>query len=126
MKPKFKLNEKVKCPKTLYNETSGIITKIDRMFKKTYNNGEFMDGGLVLEESHFDSTRKDYKPKLVDHDTFVLSVPKETFEFWNGNVRSKQITPAHKEVYKFYGYSYTVETPKMNTSFLERSLRKFK
>lgn len=110
--PKFSVGDLVKTPKTLYDETVGIITNIDRLFKKVYPNGEFDPDGLVTEEKTIKGIQIPYE---FDGETLIVHYPQ-----WETET---VIMKAYSETRKFYGYSYTVKSLKMNTLHFEKSLK---
>jgi len=115
--PKFKVGDAVKHPKTLYDETEGTVVKIDRIFQETYADGTFNMDGLADIESTIHSCVLPYR---FDGKTYEVDFPAETIKCTDGTFHRN----AYTKVSKFFGYAYTVETPKMRTLFSERSLRK--
>jgi len=104
-KPKFKVGDKVVMrSKTLYNETEGIITEIDKLYAETRSDGTFEPRGLYIAESTIGSIQLPY---THEGDTLTVTYP--------GNYRRVK--------YVFKKYSYCVETPKMKTLYPEGSLK---
>lgn len=116
---KFKIGDKVNHPKDLYGDTSGKIYEVDRCFKKVDENNNFIPDALEITESNIKSGFA--VPYKFDGETLTFNMPKDTMKFSNG---SKLVTPAHKEIFKPFKWVYSVKSPKMNTLFSERSLRK--
>jgi hypothetical protein len=104
--PKYNVGENVtlKSP-TLYNERQGKIVEIDRIYKRIDKlTGKFDPEGLVTSESDI----KDFKiAHEFDGETLIV-------DYGNGR----------KETSKFYGFSYTIETPKMMSIYSESGLSK--
>ena len=103
--PKFKIGQKVKTPRTLYGEFEGTIIKFQRVFKS-------IDSTLCIEESTIKSIQL---PHTFDGETLTVNYPEQDFGDF--------IYKARTQVSKFYGYSYTVRSAKMLTTFSERSLK---
>jgi len=106
--PKYAIGDTVTCPKTLYNETEGEIVEVERIFKE-WENGKFRRGGLCTSE---DTIPLGCLPTTFDGVTLVVSYPKSI------------LGEAKDMVSKFYGYAYTIRTPKGLTVFSEKSLKK--
>lgn len=115
--PKFKIGDAVRMSSpTLYNETEGVITGIERKLKKLDSHclergvEVFEDGGLVTLESSINSISLPY-----DFDGTYLRVtyPKGTLN------RDRDVVT----VSKVFGYSYVIKSPKMNSIYPEKSLK---
>jgi len=115
---KFEIGQKVNMStKTLYGEVEGVIVDITRTYKvvsKVINGNSFFEtNGLVHEERHIHSICLPYR---FDGNTLEIDYPQKDY----GSFVQKAFTT----ISEFYGYSYTVKTPKMRTSYSERQLRK--
>lgn len=109
--PKFKMGDRVQHPLNLYNETTGQIIEVEKVFKRLDNyTGKFDPQGLVIRESDISSIAI---PHTFDGETLTLTYPKGSLH------RDREIV----ETAKFYGYAYTVESPKMRSVFSESSLK---
>ena len=112
--PKFKIGDNVSMRrKTMYGETEGEITAVDREFLETYSNGSFNSRGLMQSERHIETIKLPY---TFDGETLTIEHPQRDF----GTFILKAVTM----VYKFKSYSYVVKTPRINTLYLEGSLKK--
>jgi hypothetical protein len=113
-KPEFKVNDKVISKKpTLYGETEGKVTEVGKIFMELDSHtGTFKRGGLATEERDIKSIQIPYE---FDGETLKVHYPEDDYGQW--------IEKARTEVSKFYGYAYTVKTPKMLTLFAESSLK---
>jgi hypothetical protein len=112
--PKFKIGDKVSMRrKTLYGETEGEIIELGKDFQELDRYGNFMKGGLVMSEREIKYISLPFK---FDGETLTIDYPQRDF----GSFILKAVTTE----YKFSGYSYTVKTPKINTLYYEKSLRK--
>lgn len=110
-KPKFKKGDVVSHPFNLYNETSGRIIEVERVYKRLDKyTGKFDPQGLVTRESDISSIAIPY---TFDGETLTLTYPKGSLH------GEREIV----ETAKFYGYAYTVESPKMRSVFSESSLK---
>lgn len=117
-KAKFEIGQKVNMStKTLYGEVEGVIverTKIYKVVTRISNGRSFPEtNGLVHEERRIDSICLPYR---FDGNTLEIDYPEKDY----GSFIQKAFTT----ISEFYGYSYTIKTPKMLTSYSERQLRK--
>jgi hypothetical protein len=115
---KFEIGQKVTMSsKTLYGEVEGVIierTKIYKVVTRISNGRSFHEtNGLVHEERHIHSICLPYR---FDGNTLEIDYPQKDY----GSFVQKAFTT----ISEFCGYSYTIKTPKMLTSYSERKLRK--
>jgi hypothetical protein len=110
--PKFKLNQTVKCKPTLYGETKGVVYRIEKVYARVDDNGNFIRGGLHTTESSIENISLPYE---FDGETLKVHYP----EYDYGNFIEKVVT----RVSKLKEYAYSVRTPKMNTLFSESQLK---
>ena len=105
--PKFKIGDKVtlKTP-SLYNERSGVITAVEKVYKD-------VNGTLCHRESDINSISIPYR---FDGITLEIDYPETVFSNFTQH--------AYTKISKFYGYSYTVKTEKMNCIYSERGIIK--
>lgn len=116
--PKFEIGQKVSLSApTLYGETQGIIVERTRDYKavtRISNGHSFPEiDGLVHEERHIKNICLPYR---FDGNTLEIDYPEADY----GSFVQKAFTT----ISEFCGYSYTIKTPKMRTSYYERQLRK--
>ena len=112
--PKFKVGDIVTMSKsTLYNETEGEIYKVEKVFKKL-DNFALKNGKEVFERGGLNTLESDIKNGCLPY-TFDGTYLVVDFGENNQWIRGKQTS-------KFYGYCYSVKTPKMNTLYSEKTL----
>lgn len=112
--PKFQIGDKVSMRrKTLYGETEGEITEVRKVYQETWEDGSFRSDGLCYDENEIENISIEH---TFDGETLTIKSPQREF--------STFILKAETRVHKFNGYSYTVKTPKINTLYYEKSLRK--
>jgi hypothetical protein len=114
--PKFKVGDEVNTPKNLYDETSGEVTQVEKIFQEVGDDGKFDMDGLATLEDTIQSIKLPYK---FDGETLNIRIPASTIKLRHGEMREN----ARTRTSKFYGYAYTVTTDKMNSVFSEISLR---
>lgn len=109
-KPKYKVDETVtlKSP-TLFKEWEGKVVEVQRLFKRLNSAGKFDPHGLVTRESEIESIKLPYT--LVDD---VLTVTYPSDGPFGGRTEKSA----------FYGYAYTIKTPKMLSIYSESGLTK--
>lgn len=112
--PKFKVGDRVRTPKDLYNETTGQIYEVHRNFQELDHNGNFDWDGLCTCTPHIGGCL----PYSFDGMTIKTWYPREDFGGW--------IRKAYVLTQKFSGYSYSVKSKKLNTLWDESSLKKLK
>lgn len=113
--PKFKVGDKVIMrKKTLYGETEGIVSEGPiRCYKALCPyTGRIDPNGLVTEERTIKSISLPYE---FDGEVLKVHFPESDM----GSI----IMKAYTLISVFYGYSYTVKTPKMLTGYSESSLK---
>ena len=112
--PKYKVGDAVQMKrKTLYGETTGEITRVEKVFQEVDAHGNFDPDGLATLESTIESIAVPY---TFDGETLTVESPQMDC----GNI----IIKARTRVSKFKGYAYSVKSPKMNTIYSEGSLKK--
>jgi len=111
-KPKFKIGQKVKCPKTLYKETEGVVTAIHKRFT------DWDSDNYEISENIKQMTPA-CKPRRVG-DTIL--VRKRVEVLVGGRVRESYWHESEDRVFHFDGYNVTVKSEKMNTRFSEEDL----
>ncbi len=108
--PKFSIGNKVFCKPTLYGETEGVITDVDRYYTEVDEENNFVRGGL----SHFEHNLNNISlPWKFDGYTLEIYYTPDPHLYINGKTKKS----------KFKGYVYTVKSEKMNTLFEEKSLK---
>lgn len=114
--PKFKVGDTVNCSRTLYDETEGVVTEVERVFQDINPDGSFDMDGLATLEHTISSIQIPYE---FDGETLKVHYPASVIKLTDGELRQN----AKTRTAKFKSYAYTVRTPKMNTIFSERSLK---
>lgn len=112
MKPKFKVGDKVKMRSPdLYGFTEGKIVSVEKAFQELYpNSDEFdMDGLRTLEQT----INSIVIPYEFDGEYLTVHYPSD-----KSNPKGKILKS------KFYGYSYTIETPELRSIYPEHALKK--
>lgn len=113
--PKFKIGDRVSCPKTLYNEYEGEIIEIDKVFQDINPDGTFDRDGLAILESTISFCKIPYE---FDGETLKVHYPSSDIKLKDGFIHEN----AKTRISKFSGYAYTVKSTKMSSVFSERNL----
>ena len=110
--PKFQIGNAVRMSKkTLYDETEGMISEVEKVFQELHRNSDEIDtDGLMIRESDIKNICLPYE---FDGEKY-LSIQYSSDITCSVN-RTKK--------YKFCGYAYTITTPKMSSIYPEKSLR---
>lgn len=128
IKPKFKVGDAVNCPPTLYKETKGEITEIERLYSSCNEKGQILRFRCDSLEREFyipkDKSRHD-KPWVSEGNkdiTYEFSGPNMIIGRWKkGTCPGLSIEPVWYMICT--RYSYVVKTENMNTIFSENSLK---
>jgi len=94
MEPKHKIGQTVRLKKpSLYNEFTGKIVDIEKIYAETNPDGTFKRGGLWTASGTIECIAL---PHTLENDVLTVTYPS-----------------GMKMVSKFKDYSFTIETPKM-------------
>lgn len=112
MTPKFKIGDKVtmRSP-SLYNETTGEIVEVERVFKRVNRNGNFEPDGLETLERTIKNIAIPYE---FDSNKLTVHYPEYDYGDW--------VQKARTETSLFYSYAYTVKTASMLCIYPQHSL----
>lgn len=101
--PKYSVGQTLQLLRpTLYDETKGEVTEVEKMFKRIDKySGHFDPDGLVTRESDIETIKLPYE---FDGETLKVN--------YDGRI----------ETSKLYGFAYTIKTPKMLSIYSESGL----
>lgn len=111
-KPLYKMGDTVSMPANLYDETTGKIVKIGRLFKEINPvTGKFIAGGLVTDE---DTIKSICIPYTFDGETLTVNYP--------GIDLGDYVRKPYTRVSKFYQHGYVVKSHKICTAIREKKI----
>jgi hypothetical protein len=97
----------------LYDQTTGKIVEVERIFQDTFEDGSFDEDGLCRIESDMQSTRF---PWEIKDNVLTIHYPPDPTCYRNGKI----------VVAKFKYFAYVCESSKMRTLFRETSIKPIK